>query len=105
RQVGSVLGSASIAAFMTSRISAEMGGGADAMNPEGSVTQLPAFLHEPFSAALSQALLLPAFVALFGVVAALFLRGSGDVASSPEDAGVEAVVPRRSGRVKPAVDA
>ena len=30
------------------------------------------------SAALSQSLLLPAFVALFGVVAALFLRGFGD---------------------------
>jgi hypothetical protein len=90
RQVGSVLGSAGIAAFMTSRISAEMGGGADAMNPEGSVTQLPAFLHEPFSAALSQALLLPAFVALLGVVAALFLRGAGDVASPNEDGSADA---------------
>ena len=82
-----MLGSAGIAAFMTSRISAEMGGGADAMNPEGSVTQLPAFLHEPFSAALSQALLLPAFVALFGVVAALFLRGTGEAVSPRETAG------------------
>jgi EmrB/QacA subfamily drug resistance transporter len=81
RQVGSVLGSAGIAAFMTTRISAEMPGGAEAMNPEGSVTQLPKFLHEPFSAALSQALLLPAFVALFGVVAALFLQGTGKAAT------------------------
>ena len=79
RQVGGVLGSAGMAAFMTSRISAEMpGGGQRPAVGEGSVTQLPAFLHEPFSAALSQALLLPAFVALFGVVAALFLRGFGD---------------------------
>ncbi|WP_029115977.1 MFS transporter [Mycobacterium sp. URHB0044] len=84
RQVGSVLGSASIAAFMTSRISAEMpGGGAAPAAAEGSVTKLPAFLHEPFSAALSQSLLLPAFVALFGVVAALFLRGFGDVPAQP----------------------
>ena len=78
RQVGGVLGSASMAAFMTSRISAEMPGGGERPAAEGSVTKLPTYLHEPFSAALSQALLLPAFVALFGVVAALFLRGFGD---------------------------
>jgi EmrB/QacA subfamily drug resistance transporter len=79
RQVGSVLGSAGMAAFMTARISAEMpGGGERPAAAEGSVTKLPSFLHEPFSAALSQSLLLPAFVALFGVIAALFLRGFGD---------------------------
>jgi hypothetical protein len=39
------------------------------------VTQLPDFLHAPFAAAMSQSLLLPAFVALFGIIAALFLRG------------------------------
>ncbi|CAN5239587.1 hypothetical protein BH09ACT8_BH09ACT8_22630 [soil metagenome] len=75
RQVGSVLGSAGMAAFMTSRISAEMPGGQARPAGEGAVTQLPAFLHEPFSAALSQAMLLPAFIALFGVIAALFLLG------------------------------
>lgn len=78
RQVGGVLGSASMAAFMTSRISAEMPGGGQRPAAEGSITKLPPFLHEPFAAALSQALLLPAFVALFGVVAAIFLRGFGD---------------------------
>ena len=79
RQVGSVLGSASMAAFMTSRISAEMPPTpADAPRGEGSVTQLPGFLHEPFSAAMSQSTLLPAFVALFGVIAALFLLGFGN---------------------------
>ncbi|QNJ92033.1 MFS transporter [Mycolicibacterium fluoranthenivorans] len=77
RQVGSVLGSAGMAAFMTSRIGAEMpAGGAAPAGAEGQATALPDFLREPFSAALSQSLLLPAFVALFGVVAALFLRGS-----------------------------
>ncbi len=45
---------------------------------EGSVTRLPALLHEPFAAAMSQSLLLPAFFALFGVVAAMFLLGFGD---------------------------
>ena len=76
RQVGSVLGSASMAAFMTTRISAEMPLAADGPSGgEGSVTQLPGFLHEPFAAAMSQSLLLPAFIALFGVVAAMFLLG------------------------------
>src|SRR4051812_35149742 len=76
RQVGSVLGSAGMAAFMASRLSAEMPGAADgAPQSEGSVAQLPGFLHAPFAAAMSQAMLLPAFIALFGVVAALFLIG------------------------------
>ncbi|MCB0946373.1 MAG: MFS transporter, partial [Mycobacterium sp.] len=42
---------------------------------ESAVRELPGFLHEPFAAALSQSLLLPAFVALFGVIAALFFIG------------------------------
>ncbi len=92
RQVGSVLGSASMAAFMTTRISAEMPAmAADGPSGEGSVTALPSFLHEPFAAAMSQALLLPAFIALFGVVAALFLLGfakSAIAAEGPPDVGV-----------------
>ncbi|MET0758378.1 MAG: MFS transporter [Mycobacterium sp.] len=79
RQVGSVLGSAGIAAFMTSRISAELPPmPTDAPRGEGSVTALPGFLHEPFSAAMSQSMLLPAFFALFGVITALFLLGFGN---------------------------
>jgi hypothetical protein len=77
RQVGSVLGSASVAAFMTWRLSADMPlmpDGAPAAS-EGAVTQLPVFLHAPFASAMSQSMLLPAFVALFGVVGALFLLG------------------------------
>jgi EmrB/QacA subfamily drug resistance transporter len=78
RQVGSVLGSASMAAFMTSRISAEMPPMPSAPQGEGSVERLPAWLHEPFAAAMSQSMLLPAFFALFGVVAAMFLLGFGN---------------------------
>ena len=79
RQVGSVLGSAGMAAFMTSRISAEMPPMPSAApQGEGSVAQLPAWLHEPFAAAMSQSMLLPAFFALFGVVAAMFLLGFGN---------------------------
>jgi EmrB/QacA subfamily drug resistance transporter len=79
RQAGAVLGSAAMAAFMTSRIGAEMP--PTATQPpqgEGTATRLPAFLHEPFAAAMSQSMLLPAFFALFGVVAALFLLGFGN---------------------------
>ncbi|WP_197376546.1 MFS transporter [Mycolicibacterium baixiangningiae] len=84
RQVGSVLGSASMAAFMTSRISAELPSGPrSAPEGEGAVSALPEFLHEPFAAAMSQSLLLPAFVALIGVVAAIFLRGFGEPAAAP----------------------
>jgi EmrB/QacA subfamily drug resistance transporter len=74
RQLGAVLGSAGMAAFMTWRINAEMpqlSNGTDS----GITLQLPAFLREPFSAAMSESVLLPAFVALFGIVAALFLIG------------------------------
>ena len=76
RQVGSVLGSAGMAAFMAQRIGALMpsGPGGPAAQ-ESAVRELPGFLHEPFAAALSQSLLLPAFVALFGVIAALFFIG------------------------------
>ncbi len=77
RQVGGVLGCAGIAAFMTARIGAEMPGDGTSPSARASVTGLPEFLQVPFSSALSQSLLLPAFVALFGVVAAIFLRGTG----------------------------
>ncbi|WP_082973899.1 MFS transporter [Mycobacterium sp. E740] len=76
RQVGAVLGSASMAAFMTWRVNSEMPLSTSGSTPGGAeVTQLPPFLHAPFAAAMSQAVLLPAFVALFGVLAALFLLG------------------------------
>jgi hypothetical protein len=92
RQVGSVLGSAGIAALMTSQISAWLPAQSDPAVGQGAVTRLPSFLHEPFAEALSRSLLLPAFVALFGVVAALFLRGFGD-GSALEDRPVTPAVP------------
>ncbi|AKK30790.1 MFS transporter [Mycobacterium sp. EPa45] len=76
RQVGSVLGSAGMAAFMAARISDEMPAAPAGAEPSDlAVLQLPSFLHEPFSAALSQSMLLPAFAALFGIVAAMFVLG------------------------------
>ena len=78
RQVGSVLGSASMAALMSSRVTAEMPAAPMGSAPRGEsdISHLPAFLYEPFSAAMSQSMLLPAFVALFGVVAAIFMIGA-----------------------------
>jgi len=80
RQVGAVLGSAGMASFMTSRITSEMPPmpGGDAFGPpggKGTALQMPEFLREPFSAAMSQSMLLPGFIALFGIAAALFMIG------------------------------
>lgn len=76
RQLGAVLGSAGMAAFMTYRIGAQMppqaaDEGADA----GTSLQLPELLREPFAAAMAQSVRLPAFVTLFGIIAALFVVG------------------------------
>jgi hypothetical protein len=78
-----------MAAFMTTRISAEMPPTLAEAPGEGSVARLPAFLHEPFAAAMSQSLLLPAFFALFGVVAAIFMLGFGDPDRLVEDDALE----------------
>ncbi|KUI14186.1 MFS transporter [Mycobacterium sp. GA-1285] len=76
RQVGAVLGSASMAAFMTWQVNAQMPPWAtDSAPGDGGAMQLPSFLHTPFASAMSQSLLLPAFVALFGVIAAVFMLG------------------------------
>ncbi|OOK78454.1 hypothetical protein BZL30_2256 [Mycobacterium kansasii] len=74
-----------MAAFMTSRISAEMPpppDGAPGFGGEGGGLQLPEFVRAPFSAAMSQSMLLPAFIALFGIVAALFLVGGTGATAS-----------------------
>nr|WP_255355594.1 DHA2 family efflux MFS transporter permease subunit [Leucobacter sp. G161] len=68
RQVGAVLGSASITALMASRLAAELGDG-DAAGMGGG--QLPAAVQEGFAAAMGQSLLLP--VAAIAVGAALTL--------------------------------
>jgi MFS family permease len=69
RQIGAVLGSAGIAVLMQARITAELPGGAGA--DESSAAALPPALHAGFSAAMAQALLLPAAVLVAGLVAAL----------------------------------
>ncbi|MDE0545096.1 DHA2 family efflux MFS transporter permease subunit [Microbacterium sp. C7(2022)] len=73
RTVGSVLGSAAIAAFMQSRLETNLPGASEASSGFGGGS-LPDAVAEPFSAAMAQTILLPAAVMLVGVVAVLFLR-------------------------------
>jgi EmrB/QacA subfamily drug resistance transporter len=81
RTIGSVLGSAAIAVFMQSRLEANMPDAADAAGGF-SGGQLPPSIAEPFSTAMSQAILLPAAVMLLGVVAVLFLRRPAPMATA-----------------------
>lgn len=71
RTIGSVLGSAAIAAVMQGRLEANLPGMAGAGLGSGA---LPPEAAAGFAAAMGQAILLPAAVLLLGVVAVLFLR-------------------------------
>ena len=82
RQIGAVLGSAGMAALMSSSIATEMPAGA---GPRGAseVLNLPPVLHGPFAAAMSQSILLPAAVAVLGVLAAVFMTGGRSPGAVP----------------------
>ncbi|MCW3156406.1 DHA2 family efflux MFS transporter permease subunit [Micropruina sonneratiae] len=72
RTIGSVIGSAAIAAVMQARLEANLpGGSADAGFGSG---QLPSFLVDGFSAAMSQAMLLPVATITLGTIVVLFVR-------------------------------
>jgi hypothetical protein len=99
-----------MASFMTSRISSHLPPVPDGFGPQaqkGAALQLPEFLREPFATAMSQSMLLPAFVALFGVGAALFMLGSdrparGIAADDVSAGGAESGdTPTRRVRVRP----
>lgn len=72
RQVGAVLGSAAIATLLANRLAAHLpvtpGGAGEASN----LGALPDALKEPFTAAMSQTLYLPAAVIVVGAVLAYF---------------------------------
>ncbi|MHB1234249.1 MAG: DHA2 family efflux MFS transporter permease subunit [Microbacteriaceae bacterium] len=75
RQVGAVLGSASIAVLMQARLAAELPkqpGAGTAPGSNGGLGVLPQFLHAGFTAAMSQSLLLPAAAAILGVIVVAF---------------------------------
>lgn len=77
RQIGSVVGSAAIAALMTSRIEAHLPGAAATAGARASGAGgggMPPAVAEAFSAALADSMLLPAAVVLLGFVAALFFE-------------------------------
>jgi MFS family permease len=72
RQVGAVLGSAAIAVLIDTRIAAHgLSGGAE---PEGALQRLPEIVRDPFSQAMSDAMLLPAAIMLLGFVSVLFFE-------------------------------
>jgi EmrB/QacA subfamily drug resistance transporter len=74
RQVGAVLGSASIAVLMQARLTAELPrlpGGASPSDAGATAGRLPALLHDGFAAAMGQSMMLPAVVLLIGWVATL----------------------------------
>ncbi|MFJ6651632.1 DHA2 family efflux MFS transporter permease subunit [Microbacterium sp. NPDC091313] len=72
RTVGSVIGSASIAAFMQARLEANLPGSADASGFGSGA--LPPQVVDGFSTAMGQSLLLPLGVLVVGLVAVLFMR-------------------------------
>ncbi|WP_223692581.1 DHA2 family efflux MFS transporter permease subunit [Leifsonia poae] len=75
RQVGAVLGSASIAALISGRLAVDLPkapGGASGAGAVTGGTELPEFLHAGFTQAMSEALLLPAAVAFLGAIIVVF---------------------------------
>lgn len=73
RTVGSVLGSAAIAAFMQGRLDAQF------PHATGNTTgfgggKLPSFVVDGFATAMAQAILLPAAVMALGVIVVLFMK-------------------------------
>jgi MFS family permease len=84
RQVGAVLGSAAVAVLLDSRIAAHgLSGGAE---PDGALQQLPAIVREPFSAAMSDTMLLPACVLVLGLISVLFFELPVHLRTRPDGA-------------------
>jgi EmrB/QacA subfamily drug resistance transporter len=77
RQIGAVLGSAAIAALMSARLTDELGAEAASGGAQFGGGPLPDAVADGFSAAMGQSMLLPAAVALIGVVASIFFAKPG----------------------------
>jgi len=100
RQIGAVLGSASIAALISGRLAADLpklpGGGTP--SEAGAGTELPTILHAGFTQAMSESLLLPAAVAFLGALVVMWWErpkprtwGAGAGAGAPAAASQEPV--------------
>jgi hypothetical protein len=74
RTIGSVLGSAAVAALMQGRLEANLPGASGASTSGFGTGQLPSFIADDFSTAMAQTMLLPACVMLLGVVIVLFMQ-------------------------------
>ncbi|MET0828279.1 MAG: DHA2 family efflux MFS transporter permease subunit [Microbacterium sp.] len=82
RTVGSVIGSAAIAALMQSRLEANLPGAADA-GGEFTTGQLPDAVAGGFAAAMAQSMLLPAAAMILGVAVVLFMRKPAAIGGKP----------------------
>ncbi len=105
RQIGAVLGSASISALITSRLAADLpklpGGASPSEAPAG--TELPQFLHAGFTQAMSEALLLPAAVAFLGALIVIWWEKPRPPAWGPRaaaPAGAQAEVQAQAGAMQ-----
>ncbi|WP_280116195.1 DHA2 family efflux MFS transporter permease subunit [Leucobacter viscericola] len=74
RTIGSVLGSAAIAAFMQARLEANLPAAAEAGSGGFGGGTLPEMIATPFATAMSQTILLPAAVLAVGVIFVLFMK-------------------------------
>ena len=99
RTIGSVLGSASIAAIMQASIVANMPATADGSMPNVGFGQgqLPPGIAEPFAAAMAQSLIIPALVVGLGGVALLFLKGPKRAADAANAHAQEWASPKLAG--------
>lgn len=89
RQLGAVLGSATIAALMESRLAARLGSHASSGAETGTGTKVPAIAAEQFSRAMGESLFLPAIIVACGVVAVAFFTNPHDASGDggPSQAG------------------
>ncbi|PTT63632.1 DHA2 family efflux MFS transporter permease subunit [Arthrobacter sp. HMWF013] len=72
RQIGAVLGSAAVAVLIQARLAAELPASGPGAEGPAMTGRLPDALHEGFSTAMGQSILLPACVILIGAAVALF---------------------------------
>ncbi|NUU06047.1 DHA2 family efflux MFS transporter permease subunit [Leifsonia sp. C5G2] len=105
RQIGAVLGSASIAALISGRLAVDLPkapGGAANASEAAAGTELPQFLHAGFTQAMSEALLLPAAVAFLGALVVVWWeRPKPPAWAKPAAAGAPAEAAAAAGAAEP----
>lgn len=105
RQIGAVLGSASIAALISGRLAVDLPkvpGGAANASEAAAGTELPQILHAGFTQAMSEALLLPAAVAFLGALVVVWWeRPKPPAWAKPAAAGAPAEAVAAAGAAEP----